>query len=250
MEEDLTIKKVSASELVCESIQNQIKSGAWKVGDRLPSEADLARRFGVNRLTVRMALQKLNAMGVVETRTGSGTYVIEFDFESYLSAASRFYEKTGLMRDVCEFRDHMEVECARLAIERATDEDIKKLESLALAHREAYSRHETMDHEDWCRLVANADLAFHEQVCRMSHNTLYINAFAVAREPTYEYILFNVSKWDKAHVEKFSMDKRRDVHYNIYTSIRNKDFDACKKDYESMLTSYTSDVDGSMPEIR
>ena len=46
------------------------------------------------------------------------------------------------------------------------------------------------------------------------------------------------------------MDKRRDVHYNIYTSIRSKDFDACKKDYESMLTSYTSDVDGSMPEIR
>ena len=87
MEEDMKIKKVSASEQVCEAIQDQISAGVWKVGDKLPSESDLAAKFGVNRLTVRMALQKLNALGIVETRTGSGTFVIEFDFESYLKTA-------------------------------------------------------------------------------------------------------------------------------------------------------------------
>ena len=49
------------------------------------------------RAVVRMALQKLNALGIVETRTGSGTFVIEFDFESYLKTASRFYEQSGMM---------------------------------------------------------------------------------------------------------------------------------------------------------
>ena len=81
---DEKAKKISASEQVFEALQSQISSGVWKVGDRLPSEGELAERYGVIRLTVRVALQKLNALGVVETRTGSGTYVIEFDFEGYL----------------------------------------------------------------------------------------------------------------------------------------------------------------------
>ena len=84
MEDNMRIKKVSASEQVCEAIQEQISGGVWRVGDKLPSESELAQKFGVNRLTVRMALQKLNALGIVETRTGSGTFVIEFDFEGYL----------------------------------------------------------------------------------------------------------------------------------------------------------------------
>ena len=64
---DEKAKKISASEQVFEALQSQISSGVWKVGDRLPSEGELAERYGVNRLTVRVALQKLNALGVVET---------------------------------------------------------------------------------------------------------------------------------------------------------------------------------------
>ena len=234
--------------MVCESLQDQIASGAWKIGDRLPSESDLAVRFGVNRLTVRMALQKLNALGVLETRTGSGTYVIEFDFENYLREASKFYEQSGLLDNVCEFRNHMEIECARLAMERATEEDPKKLEQLAIVHREEWEAHDGRNHEKWCRRVALADLEFHEQVCRMSYNLLYIYAFAVAREPTYEYMLFCVSKWNPDAAQKFTLDRRRDVHYSIYKAIREKDFEACKKDYLAMIESY-SNIDWSMPVV-
>lgn len=248
MEEDMRIKKVSASELVCESIQEQIGNGAWKVGDRLPSESELAARFGVNRLTVRMALQKLNALGVLETRTGSGTYVIEFDFENYLRSASRFYEQSGMMKDVCEFRNHIEIECARLAIERATPEDLRELERLALRHREIWADTRGVSHEDWCKRVAHADLEFHEQVCRMSHNALYAYAFAVAREPVYNYMLFCVSKWNPELVRVFELDKRRDIHYSIYKSIREKDFAACQLDYAAMIESY-SNIDWSMPVV-
>mgnify|MGYP003215939625 CR=1 FL=1 len=185
MDEDMRIRKVSASEQVCEAIQAQISSGTWKVGEKLPSESELASKFGVNRLTVRMALQKLNALGIVETRTGSGTFVIEFDFESYLKTASKFYERSGMMQNVTEFRNHIEIECARLAIERATEEDLCELERLALKHREAWADTEGLTHEEWCKRVAAADLAFHEHVCRISHNPLYAYAFAVAREPIH-----------------------------------------------------------------
>ena len=148
MEDNMRIKKVSASEQVCEAIQEQISGGVWRVGDKLPSESELAQKFGVNRLTVRMALQKLNALGIVETRTGSGTFVIEFDFEGYLKTASRFFEQSGMMQNVTEFRNHIEIECARLAMERATPEDLAELERLALRHREAWAETEGLTHEE------------------------------------------------------------------------------------------------------
>ena len=245
---DEKAKKISASEQVFEALQSQISSGVWKVGDRLPSEGELAERYGVNRLTVRVALQKLNALGVVETRTGSGTYVIEFDFEGYLHMASRFYGQSGMMKNVTEFRNHMEIECARLACERATDDELAELERLALEHRRVWMDTEGVEHDVWCRRVADADLAFHEQVVRMSHNPLYGYSFAVARGPIYEYMLFCVSKWVPEMVKNFRLDRHRDIHYSIYESIKRHDFAACQSDYAAMIASNTR-VNWSMPVV-
>lgn len=248
MADDSKIKRISASDQVFETLQSQISSGAWKVGDRLPSEGELAERYGVNRLTVRVALQKLNALGIVETRSGSGTHVIEFDFENYLRMASKFYAQSDMMKNVTEFRNHMEIECARLACERATEEDLAELERLALEHRRVWMETDGVEHDVWCRSVADADLAFHEQVVRMSHNPLYSYSFAVAREPIYEYMLFCVSKWVPEMVRNFRLDRHRDIHYSIYESIKKKDFASCQSDYAAMIASYTR-VNWSMPVV-
>lgn len=248
MADDSKIKRISASDQVLETLQSQISSGLWKVGDRLPSEGELAERYGVNRLTVRVALQKLNALGIVETRSGSGTHVIEFDFENYLRMASKFYAQSDMMKNVTEFRNHMEIECARLACERATEEDLAELERLALEHRRVWMETDGVEHDVWCRSVADADLAFHEQVVRMSHNPLYSYSFAVAREPIYEYMLFCVSKWVPEMVRNFRLDRHRDIHYSIYESIKKKDFASCQSDYAAMIASYTR-VNWSMPVV-
>lgn len=248
MVDDSKIKRISATDQVFEALQSQISSGVWKVGDRLPSEAELADMYGVNRLTVRVALQKLNALGVVETRSGSGTHVIEFDFESYLRMASKFYAQSDMMKNVTEFRNHMEIECARLACERACDEEIEELERLALNHRKVWMDTENVEHDEWCRRVADADMAFHEQVVAMAHNPLYSYAFAVAREPIYEYMLFCVSKWVPEMVKNFRLDRHRDIHYSIYESIKKKDFASCQSDYAAMIASYTR-VNWSMPVV-
>lgn len=241
-------KKTSAADAVFEALRSQISSGVWKVGDRLPSEGELAERYGVNRLTVRVALQKLNALGVVETRAGAGTHVIEFDFENYLRMASKFYGRGDMLQEVTEFRNHMEIECARLACERATDDELAELERLALEHRRVWMDTEGVEHDVWCRRVADADLAFHEQVVRMSHNPLYGYSFAVARGPIYEYMLFCVSKWVPEMVKNFRLDRHRDIHYSIYESIKRHDFAACQSDYAAMIASYTR-VNWSMPVV-
>lgn len=60
---------------VYRALQREIHTGRWKGGDRLPSEAELVRRFGASRITVGRAVRDLQREGIVERRAGSGTYV-------------------------------------------------------------------------------------------------------------------------------------------------------------------------------
>lgn len=57
------------------ALEQQIRCGRWKSGDRLPSEADLVRAFGASRITIGRAVRDLQAAGLVERRAGSGTFV-------------------------------------------------------------------------------------------------------------------------------------------------------------------------------
>jgi GntR family transcriptional regulator of arabinose operon len=60
---------------VFDALQQQITGGRMRAGDRLPSEAELVRRFGASRITVGRALRDLQAAGLIERRAGSGTFV-------------------------------------------------------------------------------------------------------------------------------------------------------------------------------
>ena len=60
---------------VYDALVQQITGGRMRAGDRLPSEADLVRRFGASRITVGRALRDLQLAGLVERRAGSGTFV-------------------------------------------------------------------------------------------------------------------------------------------------------------------------------
>src|SRR5438477_13110864 len=60
---------------ICEKLQDDIAAGRYKAGKRLPSEAELVRRFGASRMTVFRAMHELQSLGLVIRRVGSGTYV-------------------------------------------------------------------------------------------------------------------------------------------------------------------------------
>ena len=60
---------------IFETLQGDISSGRYKPGSRLPSEAELVRRFGVSRMTVFRAMRELQVLGIVTRKVGSGTYV-------------------------------------------------------------------------------------------------------------------------------------------------------------------------------
>jgi GntR family transcriptional repressor for pyruvate dehydrogenase complex len=250
VEDDFKIKKNSLSDQIYEVIVKRITGGVWKTGDRLPSEAELADMFGVNRLTIRGALQKLNAMGVLETRNGSGTYVTKFNFEDYIRAASAFYIDSNLLDDLMAFRMTIEVESIRLAAQNGTAEEVKELERLALEHRAVYMTYTGYGRpigEAWVRSTAASDLAFHEQIYKMTHNQYYMYTFAMIQDALYDYMMLCASKWKPEHFEAYPAGvKHRDIHYLVYEAIRDKDVERCVKDYETMIRSYSAS-DGSMP---
>src|SRR3990170_281010 len=119
-------KSRSIPEVVLEQIQKLIAEGKLQPGDHLPSEMDLAEQFGVGRSSIREAMRVLQLVGVVEVIQGKGTFVREPGILPLMVDWSRIAEM-GIIAEVMEARQFMEVLLAQLAAERATDEDVEAL---------------------------------------------------------------------------------------------------------------------------
>ena len=229
----LKIKKVSTVDLISEEMKKLILNGTWALNEKIPSESELAETFGVNRFTVRMALQKLNILGVLETKTGDGSYVCPFDFEKHMRQISDFYLTPKLLDDITEFRKIIEVECARLAMERATPEDLEILRK----HCENFERHMVSYVKlregspkalTYLHTLTDCDLELHSHMCSMSHNDLLIYAFSTAKEPIREFMLtVGYNRVENANFRIGDISVRD--HWGIYSSIKNKDFETCRK---------------------
>ena len=76
---------------IAQTMTKEIADGHFKEGDKLPTEGDLARRFGVNRHTVRRALTELQDSGVIHTRRGAGSFVMSRPSEYPIGARVRFH---------------------------------------------------------------------------------------------------------------------------------------------------------------
>ena len=118
------VLRQSATEMVFEEIRNAIESGELPVGTKLPSEAALGERFGVSRVVIREALRSCQAIGLTETRTGSGTYVVS----RFAPTELTFGDVSS--RDLIEARPAIEVPAAGFAADRRTDADVDKLTAL------------------------------------------------------------------------------------------------------------------------
>ena len=230
------VEKITAGEQVYQNLRENIVAHRWKENEKLPSELELANLYGVNRLTVRMALQRLNALGLVETRVGDGTYVKKFEFSDYISAAEDLFSDPKLMEDVCDFRKLIEKECAHLAALRASAAEFQELHELCDDY-DAFKRNVAIPvTEADLKEMARRDCDFHAKVCLMSHNTLYSYCFTVARSTIEKYIALTLQKrldtWEKKGVSPLEGDFR---HRAILEAMEKKDFTLCDKLYDDMI---------------
>jgi DNA-binding FadR family transcriptional regulator len=162
-----TAQRASLVDQVIDQLKEQITSGLWQMNGKIPTETVLAEQLGVGRNTVREAVRALTHAGLLECRQGDGTYVRA---TSELSGAMLRRLRQAEQLEILEVRRALEVESARLAATRRTDEDILRIEA-ALAERD---RAWELDDPD---AFVEADLAFHMSVAHATHNLVLIDLY-------------------------------------------------------------------------
>jgi GntR family transcriptional repressor for pyruvate dehydrogenase complex len=121
----------SLKERVLSELRRAIEQGLLRPGDQLPSERELSEQLSVSRSTVREAIQLLEALGVVEVRHGSGTFVRARPDADTVRLEWREWTRTQSSRvhDLLEVRVGLEAFAAELAAVRRTPAQLEQLES-------------------------------------------------------------------------------------------------------------------------
>lgn len=217
---DITAKLIA-------SFKSLIAEGTFAPGCKLPPERELARRFGVNRSSLRQALKVLQLMGVLSQRVGDGTY-LSGNAANILREPIEFLILMGDISDAELFdaRLIVESELAARAAERATVHDLNALQN-AISAMEASA-------SDQARI--DADLAFHEAIFEASGNRVCCLIFSVI----HRAILSSMSKI----VRRATVERPLSFHKAIYSAIYRREADEARHkmaehllDAKSMLLS-------------
>jgi DNA-binding FadR family transcriptional regulator len=161
------ITSASVADLVADRIADAIRSGTLKPGERLPSEVHMATAFAVGRTSIREGLQKLRALGLIETRKGLGAFVRAPEEpmaggEAPLAAFTRW--ATGdpaSIVELLEARIGIETLAAALAAVRSSAAERSELRRLATT---------TVADGDPVDGLMQWDEAFHAAILRASSN--------------------------------------------------------------------------------
>lgn len=170
------IQKIKVGEQVFEQLKQMLLSGEWVPGDKVPSENELANMFGVSRITVRQALQKLNALGLIETRFGEGSFVKNAEpgdvMQTLIPTA---YLTANSIEQVMEFREIIDIESTRLAAKRVTSEDIK---NLRLINQKMLQINASENQNKFAEL----DAEFHFEIGRITKNALMVKTNQILQD--------------------------------------------------------------------
>jgi DNA-binding FadR family transcriptional regulator len=199
-------------EQIAQKLASGIAEGKYEVGQRLPSERELAQAFAVSRPTIREAIIALELDELVDVRTGSGVYVINRTPPTGHAGAT----DVGPF-ELLEARRAIEGEACALAATRIDDAQLAELSDL-VAEMRSENEHDVVMSED-------ADRRFHELIARATQNSGMIAAVqmlwdARARSPQNRSM--------SAKVRARGIKPRIDEHTAIVKALRRRDADAAR----------------------
>jgi len=209
------------SDRAAKALEKLIVDGVLKSGSRLPPERELAAMFGVSRTVIREAVQNLAARGLLDVHPGEGTVVTGPSTDSVSESLQLLLRSrgTGIAIDhLHEVRRVLEVEIARLAAERGTDEDIADLEAIV----------EQLEAERGLEASAKLDVEFHRALAVAAHNPLFIILL-----DSIGGLLLAIRRMSFDHPETAA--KARYHHRNIFEQVKSRDPDAARRAMDSHL---------------
>ncbi len=186
---------------IADSIAAEIHAGIYKPGQRLPTERELALKFGVSRPSLREALIALEMMGLVEAKQGLGITVTDITEETPLDLEIGAFE-------LIEARRLFEGEIAALSATLISEEQLSELQSLL----------DQMGDKDQAK-AEKADREFHRLIAQSTGNGALIASVENLWDWRYQSPF---AKSIMARAADLGMKDRIAEHTNILTAIRNR----------------------------
>ncbi|MBS7528179.1 FadR family transcriptional regulator [Fusibacter paucivorans] len=185
-------------------LKERLEKKEWLPNDRLPSENELAQYFGASRMSVRMALHKLVALGMLEAKDGGGYFVLDFKFYNIVNHVSGMMLHNIDYDDFNQFRGLIETESLKiLSGKNIRPKDLKTLilccEKMAVAGKAKDKK-----------TFAEADYEFHRQICKMSGNSMFVYSYDLIGSIFLEYLEQHYT------VEKYPENQKIDLHDEDY----------------------------------
>ena len=204
------VRHRTTAEEVAVQIRGMIHRAELQPGEQLPPERDLARMLGVSRPTLRAGISSLAAMGVVRSRPGAGTFVVEEEVSPSLDSGPlrMMASLQGFTSaEMFEARRALEMAIAGLAAERATgDQMVPIAEEITEMYTSLNQPEEFLIH----------DMRFHQFVAAASGNrilTALMNMVAT--------ILSDARKRTVNSAK--DLKESAEMHRQIYRAIKDRD---------------------------
>lgn len=208
-------KNGTTAEEVVARLREKIHSGELKLGDRLPPERDLAKQLGVSRPTLRAGIRSLAAVGVLKSKQGAGTFVVEADASPALDSnpLRMLASLNGFSSaEMFEARLLLEMAITGLAAERATSEHLAALaEELAEMFANLDEPEEYLVH----------DMRFHQLIAAASGNRIITALMNMVAS-----ILFDVRS--KTVHRAHDLKESAEMHRQIFRSVREGNIEAAR----------------------
>lgn len=207
------VQPQKSHELLAEQMIEQIRSGAWSPGQKLPSVVDLSAAYGVGRSTMREAISALKATGWLFVRHGGGTFVSETLPNVATSTEESLFQHADSLKELLEVRKVLESGAAMLAATNHTEEDLKILSNILDRMEASLAEQSSVNGEQ-------ADVDFHLAIAAASHNSLLAQLMESLSQRLRETIRDTRTIWFSQ--EAATAARLYEEHRRIYEAIQSR----------------------------
>lgn len=227
------IQQSTITQQIIRQIHTAIIAGKLSAGDKLPSENELIKQFGISKQTLRESLRALEHMGLIQTRKGmgGGSFVVEVDASiTKLGLLNYFYFKNLSIKDISMIRQLIEPFATKFATQTMSDKDISILKDLNTAAKKHIKAN------DYAAALA-AEIAFHTKIADQANNPLISLLMEFIEDILVDYKeMFQVGIPDLAVI--------LEAHEKIYAAIRDKDPDRAAQE----MLDHVNELEESLAE--
>ncbi|MGC0053806.1 FadR/GntR family transcriptional regulator [Brucella pituitosa] len=213
----------SLADSVSDSIRIEIINGSYAIGDKLPTEMELASTYGVSRPIVREAINSLKRDGLVMTRHGVGAFVSEIREQNFRFTSFDVNDSVDI-RNVIELLMAVEAAATARAAERRTEEDIKTIEARFNAMQTA------IDHG---QSGVEEDMQFHRAIVEAAQNPYFQSMWDFLDASVRNFI--RKARENTAKLRVGVIEEVQSEHRNILDAIAQGDAQAARKAAEAHL---------------